>query len=68
VKITKHDLVRKDMNINELERPSNFTLRYKLKYMNSRYILKYRNSAFIAVLHFTVTVGSLIIRITCTLK
>ena len=49
----------KDMNINELERPSTFTLRYKLKY---------RNIVFIAVLHFTVTVRSLIIRITRTLK
>ena len=41
------------MGINELERLSNITLRHELKK---------RNSAFIAVLHFTVTVGSYIMK------
>ena len=45
--------------VNVHERLSNFTLRHKLKR---------RNSAFIAVLHFTVTVGSGLMSITCTLK
>ena len=40
-----------DMDVNEHERLSNFTLRYKLK---ERY------SNIIGVLHLTVTVGSLI--------
>jgi hypothetical protein len=40
-------------------RLSNFTLRLKLKKASS---------GFIAVLHFTVTVGSLIMRITLSLK
>ena len=37
------------MVVNEHERLSNFTLRHKLKYWNK---------AYIAVLHFTVTIGS----------
>jgi len=38
------------MYVNEHEKISNFTLRYKLK-------KKKKNIAFIAVLYFTVTVG-----------
>ena len=54
-------LIRKDVDINEHERLSNFILRHKLKYMQ-------RNSTFISVLHFTIAVGSSIMNITYTLK
>ena len=47
------------MDVNELERQSNFTLKHKLKQ---------RNSAVIAVLYSTATVESSIMRITHTLK
>jgi hypothetical protein len=49
------------MDVNEHERLSHFTLRYKFKWINSAFI-------HMAVLHFTVTVGSLTMRITHTLK
>jgi hypothetical protein len=52
-------LIRKDMDVNEHERLSNCT------HMTQT---KERNRDFIAVLHFTVTVGSSTMRITHTLK
>ena len=47
--ISVSQLVRNDMDVNEHERLSNVTLRHKLKK---------RDSTFIAILHFTVTLGS----------
>jgi hypothetical protein len=52
-------LIRKDMDVNEHERLSNCTHKTQTKE---------RNRDFIAVLHFTVTVGSSIMSISHTLK
>ena len=56
-----HILVRKDMNVNERDRLSNFTLKIKTQ-------IKVKEHPFIAVLHFSVTVGYSIMSITDTLK
>jgi len=52
-------LIRKDRDVNEHERLSNCTHKTQTKE---------RNRDFIAVLHFTVTVGSSIMSISHTLK
>ena len=53
--INEQLVVRNDIDVNEHERLSNFTLRLKLKK---------KNSTFIGVLHFTFSVGYSIISIT----
>ena len=55
-----HKEARKDMNVNENEILSSFTLRQR--------DVKSMNSTFIAVLHFTITLSSSIMNIGHTIK